>query len=109
MNGFSARKPAMGAGVPSPVTPIPPRSSPFLYNGTPPGDPSSELNGTGKIVSPGVGLNVITLPGFLNLLMSEKNRFDNPTPTSGPGAVLFTPGGKCCWMMKPAVRDVKAF
>src|SRR3977135_3552464 len=51
----------------------------------------------------------MTLPGLRNLLMSEKNRFERPTPTSGPGAVLRTPKGKCCWMINPAVRDVKAF
>ena len=61
------------------------------------------------MVRPGVLLKLMTLPGFRNLLMSEKNRFERPTPTRGPGGVLRTPGGKCCWMMNPAVRDVKAF
>jgi len=64
---------------------------------------------TGTIVRPGVELKVITLPGARNLLMSDVNKFERPTPTSGPGAVLRTPGGKCCWMIKPAVRDVNAF
>src|ERR1700736_3939545 len=58
---------------------------------------------------PGEELKTMRLPGFLNLLMSEMNRFDRPTPTSGPGALLLTPGGKCCWMMKPAVREENAF
>src|SRR5437667_5235174 len=106
MNGFSARKPTIGPGIPSPVTPIPPTNWPFLYSGTPPGEPSSDVNWTGTIVLPGVGLDEITLPGARNLLMSEKKRLERPTPTSGPGAVLKTPGGKCCWIMKPAVRDV---
>src|ERR1043166_4472668 len=96
MNGFSARKPAIGPGVPSPVTPSPPTSFPFLYNGTPPGDPSNDVPNTGTIVDPGVELNQITLPGARNLLMSEKKRFERPTPTSGPGSALSTPGGKCC-------------
>src|SRR5205814_9808049 len=61
------------------------------------------------MMAPGVGLNTITLPGPRNVLMSEKKRFDRPTPTRGPGAVLRTPGGKCCWIMKPAVREVNAF
>src|SRR5438874_5044378 len=60
-------------------------------------------------MAPGVGLNTITLLGPRNVFMSEMNRFDRPTPTSGPGAVLRTPGGKCCWIMKPAVREVNAF
>src|SRR5437763_4635869 len=51
----------------------------------------------------------MTLPGARNLLMSEVKRFERPTPTSGPGDVLRTPGGKCCWMMNPAVREVNAF
>src|SRR5438477_11175826 len=50
----------------------------------------------------------MTLPGARNLLMSDVKRFESPTPTSGPGAVLLTPGGKCCWIMKPAVREVNA-
>jgi hypothetical protein len=60
-------------------------------------------------MAPGVALNTITLPGRRNVFMSEINRFDKPTPTSGPGGALMTPGGKCCWIMNPAVRDVKAF
>ncbi len=40
---------------------------------------------------------------------SENGRFEKPTPTSGPGAVLKMPGGKCSWMMNPAVRLVNAF
>src|SRR5437588_3575605 len=51
----------------------------------------------------------MTLPGARNLLMSEVKRFERPTATSGPGDVLRTPGGKCCWMMNPAVREVNAF
>src|SRR5438445_2078 len=35
--------------------------------------------------NPGVALNAITLPGALNLLMSEKPRLEKFTPTSGPG------------------------
>src|SRR5204863_6633399 len=58
---------------------------------------------------PGVALNVIVLPGALNLLMSEKYRFENSTPTSGPGGLLRTGGGKCCCTMKPAVRELNAF
>src|SRR5436309_475278 len=106
INGLSERKSTVG---PVPVTPIPPTSLLFLKSGTPPGEPSSELPGTGKIDNPGCELNIITLPGFRNLLMSEKKRFDSPTPTSGPGSALSTPGGKCCWMMKPAVRELNAF
>src|SRR5260370_40833417 len=87
-----------GCGVPSPVAPIPPTSTPALYNGTPPGDPSSDVPSTDTIRPgrPGCAPNVMTLPGPLNLLMSEKNKFDRPTPTSGPVAGLLTPGGKCC-------------
>jgi len=40
------------------------------------------------MVVPGVGLKLITLVGARNLLMSEVKRFESPTPTSGPGAVL---------------------
>src|SRR5436190_11448583 len=58
---------------------------------------------------PGVALNVIVLPGALNLLMSEKYRFENSTPTSGPGGLFRTGGGKCCCTMYPAVRELKAF
>src|SRR3954451_17768757 len=108
VKGFCDRN-TNGPGTPSPVTPIPPTSFPSLYSGTPPGDPSSEVPKTGTIVRPGVGLKLIRLPGARNLLMSDENRLDNPTPTSGPGAVLRTPGGKCCWMMNPAVREVNAF
>src|SRR3954452_11088195 len=61
------------------------------------------------MVRPGVGLKVMTLPGARNLLISDVNKFERPTPTSGPGAVLRTPGGECCWMINPAVRDVNAF
>src|ERR1700685_1844238 len=42
-------------------------------------------------------------------LMSENCRLEKLTPTSGPGPEFWTPGGKFCWTMKPAVRDVKAF
>src|SRR6476620_11632883 len=86
--GFSSRKSGIGAGVPSPVTPTPPTSTPFLYSGTPPGVPSSEVKRTEATASPGVGLNKGTVPGPLNLLISEKQRFDTPTPTSGLGVVL---------------------
>src|SRR5258708_6806955 len=66
-----------GGGVPSPVTPIPPTSTPPLYNGTPPGEPSSDVPSTGLTDSHGLELNTETVPGtFLNLLMSEKNKFD---------------------------------
>jgi hypothetical protein len=51
----------------------------------------------------------MTLPGALNLLMSENPSCEKFTPTSGPGGLLFTPGGKCCCTMNPAVRELKAF
>src|SRR5487761_2574819 len=51
----------------------------------------------------------MTLPGALNLLMSEKPSCEKYTPTSGTGGLLFTPGGKCCCTMNPAVRVLKAF
>src|SRR5215469_16772967 len=50
----------------------------------------------------------MTLPGALNLLTSEKLSCEKFTPTSGPGAVLAMPGGKCCCTMSPAVREEKA-
>ena len=105
-------------GKPSPVTPIAPTSRPFLYSGTPPGESFSE---PGRIVlprtpgemrraSPGAddarrsfGSNGDAgASGFaicFRRLMSEKNKFEKPTPTSGPGGVFATPGGKCCWMI----------
>src|ERR1035437_9771574 len=51
----------------------------------------------------------MTLPGALNLMMSENPSCEKFTPTSGPGGLLFTPGGKCCCTMNPAVRELKAF
>ena len=42
-------------------------------------------------------------------VMSLQRSCENCTPKSGPLAVLETPGGKCCWMMNPAVRVEKAF
>ncbi len=33
---------------------------------------------------------------------------ENSTPTSGPLPVLRMPGGKFCWMMNCAVREVNA-
>src|ERR1035438_6106364 len=50
----------------------------------------------------------MTLPGALNLLMSEKPSCEKFTPTSGPGGVLAIPGGKFCCTMSPAVREEKA-
>ena len=50
----------------------------------------------------------MTLPGALNLLMSEKLSCEKFTPTSGPGGLLRMPMGKCCCTMSPAVRDEKA-
>src|SRR5476649_1019979 len=51
----------------------------------------------------------MTLPGALNLLMSEKASCEKFTPTSGPGGLFKIPGGKFCCTMNPAVRDEKAF
>jgi hypothetical protein len=45
------------------------------------------------MVLPGEGLKVMTLPGALNLLMSEKLSWEKLTPTRGPGGVLAMPGG----------------
>src|ERR1043165_8909226 len=66
-------------------------------------------SGGATIESPGALLNTMTLPGALNLLMSEKPRLEKFTPTSGPGGLFCTPGGKFCCTIKPAVRDVNAF
>ena len=44
------------------------------------------------MVRPGVLLKLMTLPGARNLLMSEKNRFDRPTPTNGPGRSIANTG-----------------
>ena len=41
-------------------------------------------------------------------LTSEYAIVEYSTPTSGPGGVKSTPGGKCCWRMNPAVREVRA-
>src|SRR5687768_8073954 len=40
--------------------------------------------------------------------MSEHGREENWTPNKGPPGRLLTPGGKCSWMMKLAVRVVNA-
>ena len=40
--------------------------------------------------------------------MSVNGRFEKFTPTSGPGGLFCTPGGKFCCTMKPAVRELKA-
>src|SRR6202043_2969731 len=67
-----------------------------------------EVPGIGDPKVPGevlVGIKSV----FLNRFTSENGKFENPTPTSGPGGVLRTPSGKCCWMMNPAVREVNAF
>src|SRR4051812_19608220 len=96
---------------PSPATPTPPTKRPFLKSGTPPGLPANPPvtgAGTGTIAVPGVLLKTITLPGPLNLLISENDRLEKFTPTSGPGGLFCTPGGKFCCTIKPAVRDVKA-
>jgi hypothetical protein len=47
--------------------------------------------------------------GSLYLLMSEKASWLKFTPTSGPGGLLTTPGGKFCCTIIAAVRGVKAF
>ncbi len=69
--------------------------------------PFKEVSGTGEPKVPGDAL-----PGMksarLKRFTSENGRLENPTPTSGPGGRLRTPGGKCCWMMNPAVRLEKA-
>src|SRR6187399_2943478 len=64
--------------------------------------------GTGTAESPGVLSDTMTLPGPLYLLISEKPKLEKFTPTSGPGGLFFTPGGKFCCTMKPAVRVVNA-
>src|SRR6185369_13169097 len=47
--------------------------------------------------------------GSLNRFTSEKDMLEKFTPTSGPGGLLRTPGGKFCWTINPAVREVNAF
>src|SRR5438477_267491 len=78
---------------------------------TPPGVPASPpVIGveTGTIETPGVLLNTNTLPGAFSLLMSEKPRLEKLTPTSGPGGLFCTPGGKFCCTINPAVREENA-
>ena len=89
---------AGGCGVPSPVTPTPPTRIPFFYRGTLPGLLSKKVKGMGDPNTPGeIGSkagghgNSVPVHGtisvFLNRFTSETNRFDNPTPTSGPVGV----------------------
>ncbi len=70
--------------------PTPPTAIPSLYIGSPPGSPDKPKGSDG-------------------LLISEQGSDENCTPYSGPPERKSIPGGKCSWMMKPAVRVVKAF
>src|SRR5260370_37233183 len=66
-----------GGGVPSPVTPIPPTSTPPLYNGTPPGEPSNAVPSNGLTYGPGLELNNETVPGtFFELCMWSRSTFN---------------------------------